>query len=137
VTAIMDLNGELTKLKVLRGRTPQTTWAERKGTGAKLGSYRGGGIFTSKFAGKGAWERHPEGDELVHIIDGAAVLQIVTADGTQTLDVKAGMVAVVPQGAWHRFESPDGVTLMTATPEPSEYVRLDIDDPRTVEAERA
>jgi mannose-6-phosphate isomerase-like protein (cupin superfamily) len=133
----MDLDSELAKLKMLRGRTPQTTWAERQGTGARLAAYRDGGIFTSKFAGKGAWERHPEGDELVHIIDGAAVLQIVTADGAQTLEVKAGMVAVVPQGAWHRFESPKGVTLMTATPEPSEYVRLDIDDPRTVEAERA
>jgi hypothetical protein len=43
---------------------------------------------------------------------------------------------VIPQGHWHRFLSPDGVTLMTATPSPSEYVRMDIDDPRTVEPEK-
>jgi hypothetical protein len=27
------------------------------------------------------------------------------------------MVAIVPQGMWHRFEAPDRVSLMTATPE--------------------
>jgi len=43
------------------------------------------------------------------------------------------MIAVNPQGAWHRFHSPDGVTLMTATPFPSEVIGLDVDDPRTVE----
>jgi hypothetical protein len=43
------------------------------------------------------------------------------------------MMAVNPQGAWHRFHSSEGVTLMTATPFPSEVIELDIDDPRTVE----
>ena len=34
---------------------------------------------------------------------------------------------------WHRFISADGVTLMTATPLPTDQIRLDVDDPRTVE----
>jgi hypothetical protein len=43
------------------------------------------------------------------------------------------MIGVNPQGAWHRFHSSEGVTLMTATPSPSEVIEFDVDDPRTVE----
>jgi hypothetical protein len=45
------------------------------------------------------------------------------------------MIAVNPQGVWHRFQSSHGLTLMTLTPSPSEVVELDIDDPRTVARE--
>jgi hypothetical protein len=44
------------------------------------------------------------------------------------------MIAVNPQGAWHRFRSTEGVTLMAATPFPSETIEDDLDDPRTVES---
>jgi hypothetical protein len=43
------------------------------------------------------------------------------------------MVAIVPQGVWHRFEAPDGVSLMTATPQPTEHLTVAVDDPRTLE----
>jgi mannose-6-phosphate isomerase-like protein (cupin superfamily) len=129
---VIDLSAELAKLKTLRERTPQTTSTERAGTAVELAPYRDGALFTSKFAGKGAWERHANGDELVHILDGAATLDIVSEnDPPQSIEVRAGMVAIVPQGAWHRFRSPEGVTLMTATPRPTDHVRLDVDDPRT------
>lgn len=131
---VVDLTGELAKLRTFRDRTPQTTGADRKGTSAQLAPYRDGALFTSKFTGKGAWERHRKGDELVYILDGSATLEIVTEDEPpQSITVRAGMVAVVPQGAWHRLQSTEGVTLMTATPRPTDHVRLDIDDPRTVE----
>ena len=54
-------------------------------------------------------------------------------DGPQSFALRAGMIAVNPQGAWHRFQSSEGVTLMAATPLPSEVIELDVDDPRTVE----
>jgi mannose-6-phosphate isomerase-like protein (cupin superfamily) len=134
MTTIIDLTAELAKLTMLRGRTPQSTSADRVGTSAQLALYRDGVLFTSKFSGKGAWERHMKGDELVHILDGAATLDIVTGDGPpQSLPVRAGMVAIVPQGAWHRFQSPEGVTLMTTTPQPTDHIRLDVDDPRKIE----
>jgi hypothetical protein len=44
-------------------------------------------------------------------------------------------MAVTPQGTWHRFHSSEGVTLMTATPFPSEVIEVDVDDPRTVQGE--
>ena len=129
MTTIIDLTAELAKLTMLRGRTPQSTSADRVGTSAQLALYRDGVLFTSKFSGKGAWERHVKGDELVHILDGTATLDIVIGDGPpQSLTVRAGMVAIVPQGAWQ----PEGVTLMTTTPQPTDHIRLDVDDPRKV-----
>jgi quercetin dioxygenase-like cupin family protein len=130
---ILDLNAEFAKLKMLRGRTPETTQEERQGAFARLAPYRDGAIFTAKFAGDGAWERHPNGDEIVQIVDGATTLHLMTDGGPQSLSLKAGMVAIVPQNTWHRFEAPDGVSLMTATPQPTEHLTVTVDDPRTLE----
>ena len=135
--SIIDLNAELAKLTMFRGRTPQSTMADRKGSAARLASYRDGALLTSKFAGKGHWETHP-GDELIHILDGTATLEIVCDDGPpQSFALRAGMMAVIPQGAWHRFHSSEGTTLMTATPFPGENIDLDVDDPRMVERKSA
>ena len=131
--SIIDLNTELGKLTMFRGRTPQSTMADRKGSAARLASYRDGGLSATKFAGKGHWESHPAGDELIYILDGTATLDIVCDNGPpKSFALSAGMVAVNPQGAWHRFRSSEGVTLMAATPLPSEVIELDVDDPRTV-----
>jgi len=102
-----------------------------------LASYRDGGLSITKFAGKGHWEAHLAGDELIHVLDGAATLEILGEDGPQSFALHAGMIAVNPQGAWHRFQSSEGVTLMAATPLPSEVIELDVDDPRTVERKPA
>ena len=131
--SIIVLNAELAKLTMFRDRTPQSTMADRKGSAARLASYRDGGLSITKFVGKGHWERHLAGDELIHILDGSATLEMVCDDGPpKSFVLGAGMVAVNPQGAWHRFQSSEGVTLMAATPLPSEVIELDVDDPRTV-----
>jgi mannose-6-phosphate isomerase-like protein (cupin superfamily) len=130
---IIDLGAELAKLTVFRGRTPQSTMADRQGSAMRLASYRDGALTATKFAGKGHWESHLAGDELIHIVEGAATLEIVCEHRPQSFPLHAGMLAVIPQHTWHRFHSPERVTLMTATPFPSEVIELDIDDPRTVE----
>ncbi len=136
--SIIDLNAQLAKLTMFRGRTPRSTTADRRGSAARLASFRDGALTTTKFAGKGHWESHLSGDELIHILDGTATLEIVCDDGPpKSFALRAGMLAVNPQGAWHRFHSPEGVTLMTATPFPSEVIELDVDDPRTVERKPA
>jgi mannose-6-phosphate isomerase-like protein (cupin superfamily) len=129
---IIDLSTELAKLTMFRGRTPQSTMADRAGSSARLAPYRDGGLFITKFAGKGHWESHIAGDELIHILDGSARLEIVCDDEPpQSFELRAGAIAVIPHAAWHRFHSSDGVTLMTATPFPSKVIELDIDDPRS------
>ena len=133
---ILDLKAEFSKLNLLRGRKPETTEAERKASGgfATLAPFRDGNIYSAKFSGDGAWERHPNGDELVQIVEGSATLHIITEDGPQSYPVSAGTMVVVPQGTWHRFHSPDGVGLVTATPKPTEHLTVDVEDPRTLTA---
>jgi mannose-6-phosphate isomerase-like protein (cupin superfamily) len=136
VTVLLDLTAELAKLTMFRERTPTSTREERKGSSTGVTAYRDATVFVSKSAGKGAWERHPDGDELVYVVDGEATLQVGGASGTQSLHVDAGKLAIVRQGDWHRFHYPNGVTLMTITPGKSEYVRADVDDPLSIEPVR-
>ena len=133
--SIIDLDAELAKLTMFHGRTPQ---ADRKGSAARLAPYRDGGLSVTKFAGKGHWEAHLAGDELIHVVDGTATLEIVCDEGPpKSFELRTGMIAVNPQGTWHRFYSSEGVTLMAATPFPSDVIERDVDDPRTVERKPA
>jgi mannose-6-phosphate isomerase-like protein (cupin superfamily) len=111
--------------------------ADRKGSVARLAAYRDGLLLAIKFSGKDHWESHC-GDELIHILDGTATLEIVCDDGPpRSFVLRAGMMAVIPRGAWHRFHSSQGATQVAVTPFPGEHIELDVDDPRTVERERA
>ena len=130
---VVDLKAEFAKLTMLQHRTPTSTDAERERAFGRVAPYRDGAIFTAKFAGTSAWERHPQGDEIVQIVDGATTLHLITAEGRQSVTLRAGMLTIVPQNIWHQFEAPDGVCVMTATPQPTEHVRLDVEDPRTME----
>ena len=132
---VHDLGTELGKLTMLDGRTPTSTAAERETSSARLAPYRDGAIFITKFSGTGAWERHPQGDEIVQILDGETILRLMTSEGLRSLRLKAGMMAIVPQSMWHQFESAHGVSVMTATPQPTDHIRADVDDPRTAGAE--
>jgi mannose-6-phosphate isomerase-like protein (cupin superfamily) len=127
----VDIKAELAGRPVLRGRDQDTTEAEAKGAFAVLAPFRDGSIFAGSFSGESPWERHRKGDELVHILDGAATLTIMTDTGPQSFAMTAGMLIVVPQGHWHRFHAPDGVTVLTATPQPTDHTAAA--DPRTVE----
>src|SRR5258708_18111658 len=131
--SIIDLDAELAKLTMFR-RTPNSTAADRKGSVAQLASYRDGLLLAIKASGKDHWERHLTGDELVHVLDGSATLEIVCDDGPpKSCALLAGIIAVIPQGAWHRLLSSEGATQMAATPFPGENLEVDVDDPRTVE----
>ena len=131
--SIIDLDAEVAKLTMFRGRTPRSTMADRQGSAVRLASYRDGVLSATKFAGTGHWERHIA-DEMIHILDGSVTLDIVCGDGPiQRFTLGAGMIAVNPRGAWHRFQSAEGVTLMTATPLPGEVIEDDVDDPRMTE----
>jgi hypothetical protein len=98
IPSIIDLNAELAKLKMFR-RTPGSTAADRKGSVARLASYRDGLLLAIKASGKDHWERHLTGDELIHILDGTATLEIVCDDGPlRSFELHAGMIAVISAG---------------------------------------
>jgi uncharacterized cupin superfamily protein len=127
ITAV-DIKAELAGRPVLLARTKETPDAQTKAAFAVLAPFGEGSIFAGTFSGETKWERHGRGDELVHILDGAAELTIMTADGPETVALRAGMLVVVPQGHWHRFRVHDRVTVLTATPQPTEHTAAD--DPR-------
>jgi mannose-6-phosphate isomerase-like protein (cupin superfamily) len=130
---IIDLKSELAKLTMLRGRGPLDGAEKKKDAIVRLAPYRDGGIFAAKFSGDSGWERHRQGEEIVEVVDGAATLHLMTEEGPRSLALSAGMMVIVPQGMWHRFDSPDGVTLITATPQPTDHPANDVEDPRTLE----
>jgi len=134
MATILDLKGTLAKMPMLKGRRPESTEAERQASGAfrTLAPYRDGNVYGAKFSGDAAWERHPNGDELVQIVDGSCTVHLMTDNGLETHEVGAGTTIVVPQNTWHQFEAPNGVCVMTATPQPTEHVRIDVEDPRTM-----
>jgi quercetin dioxygenase-like cupin family protein len=128
---LINVNAELAKLKMLQGLTPQTTFTEGVGF-APLAPYRDSTIFAIKSSGKTAWERHPDGEEFVQVLEGTATFDMVMDDGSpESFEVSAGMIAIVPKGVWHRARFSGGMTLISVTPTHTEFVKLDVDDPRT------
>ena len=119
----VDIKAELAKLTPLQGRRSDTPGDQTRAAFATLATFGDGAIFTGTFSGESDWERHRQGDEIVHILDGATTLTILTAAGPQSFELKAGQLIVVPQGHWHRFHAPGGVTVLTATPQPTDHAR--------------
>ena len=117
----IDIEAELARLPALRGRTPHTPAEAAGKCFATLAAFRDGALFAGSFAGDSEWERHRNGDELVQVLAGETELTVITAGGPQVLTLRAGMLTVVPQGCWHRFHAPKGVTVLTATPQPTDH----------------
>jgi mannose-6-phosphate isomerase-like protein (cupin superfamily) len=124
----VDIEAELAGLSVLRGRSTNTPAEEVKAAFTVLAPFRDGSVFAGRFSGETPWERHQKGDELVHVLDGAATLTIMTDEGPRSFELRAGMLIVVPQAHWHRFEAPGGITVLSATPQPTDHT--DAADPR-------
>ena len=126
----VDIKAELSGRPVLGARGKDTPEAEAREGFAVLAPFRDGSIFAGSFSGESPWERHQKGDELVQILEGATTLTIMTESGPQSFKLAAGMIIVVPQGHWHRFHSAERVTVLSATPQPTEHTRAE--DPRAV-----
>jgi Mannose-6-phosphate isomerase len=69
-----------------------------------------------RFSGETPWERHPDGDELLYILDGEISVTILTDGGPVRATVSAGSIFVVPRDLWHRQLAQTGATLLFATP---------------------
>lgn len=125
----ISINDEFSKVKFLSDRTSSTTDEQSKDAFAMLSEYRDGGIFITHYAGFSEWERHPQGDEFVQIVEGETCLVLLSNDGEQRNILSQGQLLVVPKGAWHRFESPKGVKVLTITPQPTDH---SVERPQTV-----
>lgn len=106
-----------------------TTAEEDAAAFPRLASFNAGAVYVGRFSGQTPWERHPDADELLYVLDGAVDITLLTEGGPAQLSVAAGSVFVVPRGLWHRQLARKGVTLLAAVPDNSEI--SEADDPRT------
>tara|TARA_R110000787_G_scaffold253982_1_gene359300 strand:- start:188 stop:583 length:396 start_codon:yes stop_codon:yes gene_type:complete len=115
------IDDEFSKVKFLENRTPETTDEEAKDAFALLSAYRDGGIYIAHYAGFSEWERHLNGDEFVQVLGGETSLILFSNNQEQRNRLSSGQILVIPKGVWHRFESANGVKVMTITPQPTEH----------------
>lgn len=118
---VISLANEFDKLEFAGNRTPESTGDQLERAFAELAAYRDGAIFIGHYAGNSEWERHTRGDEIVYVLDGETTLFLLTGKGEVGNVLRAGEFIVVPQNTWHRFETPEGVKIMTATPQPTDH----------------
>jgi len=78
--------------------------------------------------GTSPWERHPDTDELLFILEGRADVTILRDDGPVVTPVGAGSLIVVPRGLWHRHTLHGTVKELYLTPGRSEHSTAE--DPR-------
>lgn len=121
----VNIQDALAGLPVLHARRPDTDADEAAAAFATLAETENGGVFAGSFDGESPWERHNNGDELVQVLAGKTRLTVIGDDGPEVLELSAGMLAVVPRGCWHRFNAPDGVTVLTMTPQPTDHTTAD------------
>lgn len=96
--------------------TPGTSEHEAQMAMRELGSLNDSTLGVIRFSGETPWERHPSGDELLQVIEGAVDVTVLSDDGPVEATVAAGAVFIVPRGLWHRQRPHGAVTLLFATP---------------------
>ena len=117
----ISIDDAIEGLMFLANRTPTTTTEQSRNAFRELSIYRDGGIFVGHWAGNSEWERHAVGDEIVMVIEGATTISFLVDGGERLADLGAGDLVVVPQGTWHRFETPEAVKLLSVTPQPTDH----------------
>jgi quercetin dioxygenase-like cupin family protein len=96
--------------------TPAMTQDDAQMAMRELGSLNESMLGLVRFSGQTPWERHPGGDELLHVLEGAVDVTVLTDDRVVDATVGAGSLFIVPRGLWHRQKPHGAVTLLFATP---------------------
>jgi len=97
----ITIQDELSTVKFLKNRTPETTYEEAKDSFALLSEYRDGGIYVVHYSGFSEWERHLNGDEFVQVLDGETILILLHENQEQRNELSSGQLLVIPKGVWH------------------------------------
>jgi len=87
-------------------------------------------VGVSHYSDAPHWELHPDGDELLYIVDGEVEMTTLTEDGAVTSIVPAGSVFVCPKGLWHFPRARPHVSMLFVTPGKGTRIS-DADDPRS------
>jgi len=66
-----------------------------------------------------AGEMHPDGDEILFVIDGRLRVLLELDGGDRVVEVDAGKAVVVPQGTWHLILPGEPTHILNITPGPN------------------
>ncbi len=80
---------------------------------AKIGNLT---LGVMSYTGLTPWERHPDGDELLLVLDGDLEVTVLTDEGPVMRTLRAGEAFVCPQGLWHRQNASKSVSMLYGTP---------------------
>jgi mannose-6-phosphate isomerase-like protein (cupin superfamily) len=75
------------------------------------------------------WERHPDGDELLYILQGELEMTLLRESISEQASLRPGSLFVVPKGVWHRPYAKTDVRLLYVTPARTETSMAE--DPRS------
>jgi len=76
------------------------------------------GTLVTVSAGEGDWkhwEMHPNGDEVLVLLQGRLTMVFEMSDGDQAFDLSPGATLIVPAGTWHRAQSQKNVRMLFIT----------------------
>ncbi len=103
--------------EALAGKPPANldtdTLEQIRAAGARLGSFDQGDITVNRFSGRSPWERHVDGDELFHVLDGEVEVTLLGKDDSTRVTLPERSIFVIPRGTWHRADARRVVTLLT------------------------
>jgi mannose-6-phosphate isomerase-like protein (cupin superfamily) len=117
----ISIHDAMEALTFLPDRTPAGVDDGSADAFRRLAEYRDGGIFVGHWAGRSEWERHTVGDEIVMVVEGRTTLFFLNGNDEQSASVGEGEFVVVPEGTWHRFETPEYVKILSVTPQPTDH----------------
>jgi len=95
---------------------------------AKIGNLT---LGVMSYTGQTPWERHPDGDELLLVLDGELEVTALTDEGPVKRTLRSGEAFVCPQGLWHRQNAEKSVSMLYGTPTATSEISV-ADDPRVV-----
>lgn len=123
-----SLTQVLSGLKHLPNRSPEMAFGNESSEAfAEVAPYRDGAVYVSYYSGSSEWERHPNGDEVVMVIDGVTTIVLLNHGVEERFSLVEQELIVIPKGIWHRFEKSEQLKVMTITPQPTEH-RLETPD---------
>jgi quercetin dioxygenase-like cupin family protein len=116
------------ELRAVMSRPPDFADPDGPASFWTIGEMAAGMPWSGRFQGASPRERHGQGDELLHQLEGEVRIEVLIEDREESVNLRAGDVFVVPQGAWHRQTAVGESLRYGLTPTPTDH--SESDDPR-------
>jgi quercetin dioxygenase-like cupin family protein len=86
-------------------------------------------LIVSRGSSPSHWERHPGGNELIYMFEGAGEIITLTDDGPVRSTLREGSIFICPKGLWHRSIPKPSIAALYLTPGEGTEASTE-DDPR-------